>query len=374
MTHGVGRRAVLLTNGPGELWGWVRPMAAELTGRGWEVALRILPCQFASGAEGRVASSLGLAEVSGAESALSTARAMIRPGLPRPDAVIQLGGDLMWGRMLAWSCRVPLFCYSYGGKRGMDRCAAVYTAFPAMVASIERTGATPVVVGDLTAELAAPPSRPPVTGGPKVAFFPGSRRGIREYAIPLIESTAAALRELFPSLEARLVLSPFSEGEDMGELRASGLSPVSGGSAESLDGLDFAVTQPGTNTLELMHRSVPFLVAIPFSSLRHVPLPGVAGLAAHLPLVGPLLREAALKAKGRRIGFTAWPNRLAGRAVVEEISGDITPEDIALRVAEHLGDGARLAGIRAALAQISASAPSGAAARIADHIEGVLST
>ncbi len=43
------RKIVLLTNGPGELWGWVRPFAAELLRRCWDVSLRILPCQFASG-------------------------------------------------------------------------------------------------------------------------------------------------------------------------------------------------------------------------------------------------------------------------------------------------------------------------------------
>jgi hypothetical protein len=46
---------------------------------------------------------------------------------------------------------------------------------------------------------------------------------------------------------------------------------VRGGSKESLRGVDFAVTQPGTNTLELMHCSVPFLAPfrfLPFAIFR----------------------------------------------------------------------------------------------------------
>ncbi|MDI9371001.1 MAG: cdisaccharide synthetase [Synergistota bacterium] len=371
MTRPGARRVVLLANGPGELWGWVRPLAAELTGRGWDVSLRILPCQFASGEEASVASSLRLSDVSGPESALSTALALSRRGKGEPpDAVIQLGGDLMWGRMLARSSRAPLFCYTYGAKRGLSRCAAVYTAVPARAESIERHGAAPVLVGDLAAEGLARPSRREGAGGPTVAFFPGSRREIFKYAVPLMERTAASLKELIPSLDARMVLSPFSGDEP----NVEGLAPVRGGESGSLDGVDFAVTQPGTNTLELTHLSIPFLVAIPFSSLRHAPLSGLAGLVSRLPVAGLLLKEAALRAKGKRLGFTAWPNRLAGRPVVDEISGDITPEDIALRVAEHLHDEARMARAREELSRISASAPSGAAARMANQIEGALST
>lgn len=367
------RRVVLLTNGPGELWGWVRPLAAELGGRGWRVSLRLLPCQFASGAEGRAAASLGLS-AKGPESAPATALALwrARRGEP-PDAVLQLGGDLMWGRMLAHN-RAPLFCYSYGGKRGLEACAAVYTAFPAMARAMTRQGVSPVVAGDLAADLIPTPtiegretSKPPC-----VAFFPGSRPGIRDYAIPLIERTVSALRELVPSLEARVLLSPFDGEEDADRLRTFGLAPASGGLPGSLDGVDFAVTQPGTNTLELMHRAVPFLVAVPFSSLVHVPLPGLAGALSRLPLVGAVLRAAALRSRWRSTGFTAWPNRLAGRQVVDEMIGDVTPGDIAARVAEHLGDRASLAETRRSLSLISSEAPRGAAARMADHIERIL--
>lgn len=369
------RRVVLLTNGPGELWGWVRPLAAELGGRGWRVSLRLLPCQFASGAEGRAAASLGLS-ASGPESAHATALALWRErrGEP-PDAVVQLGGDLMWGRMLSRR-RAPLFCYSYGAKRGLEACAAVYTAFPAMARAMTRQGVSPVVAGDLAADL-IPTSVPTIEGrgpskAPCVAFFPGSRPGIRDYAIPLIERTASTLRELVPSLEARVLLSPFDGEEDGERLRALGLAPSPGGLPGSLDGVDFAVTQPGTNTLELMHRAVPFLVAVPFSSLRHVPLPGLAGALSRLPLVGAALRAAALRSRWRSTGFTAWPNRLAGRQVVDEMIGDVTPGDIAARVAEHLGDPVRLAETRRSLSLISSEAPRGAAARMADHIERTL--
>jgi lipid-A-disaccharide synthase len=147
---------------------------------------------------------------------------------------------------------------------------------------------------------------------------------------------------------------------------------VRGGSKESLRGVDFAVTQPGTNTLELMHCSVPFLVAVPFSSLRHIPLPGIAGALAKIPLFGPALREAALKSKGRRTGFLAWPNRLAGREVIDEMIGEISAGDVAGRVEKRLLDEEYLARTKKSLAALSSSAPRNAAAFMADHIERML--
>ena len=385
------RHAVLLTNGPGELWGWVRPFAAELLHRRWDVSLRILPCQFASGEERRIALSLGIPDVSGPESSFRTAISLRNfgkggNGAP-PDAVVQLGGDLLWGRMLAASARAPLFCYSYGRKNGMERCTAFFTAYREMAESIassgegqalQRTGRI-LVAGDLAAELPdasvrAPDREDDIAGeGPRVAFFPGSREHIREYAVPLIRETAAELRESFPSLDARIILSPFaSPGEEEAFHRSGDLTPVRGGSKESLRGVDFAVTQPGTNTLELMHCSVPFLVAVPFSSLRHIPLPGVAGALAKIPLVGPALREAVLKAKGRRTGFLAWPNRLAGREVVDEMIGEISARDVAGRVEKRLLDEEYLSRTKKTLAALSSSAPRNAAAFMADHIERML--
>ena len=53
------KRVTVLANGPGELWGWARPVVKELKRDGHEVDLVLLPCQFASGAEERISSFLG---------------------------------------------------------------------------------------------------------------------------------------------------------------------------------------------------------------------------------------------------------------------------------------------------------------------------
>lgn len=69
------------------------------------------------------------------------------------------------------------------------------------------------------------------------------------------------------------------------------------------------------------------------------------------------------------MGLLAWPNRIAGRMLAEEFLGDFSPETAAEAVVPWLKDRSRRDALRAALLEVAGSAPSGAAAAIADEIE-----
>lgn len=113
-----------------------------------------------------------------------------------------------------------------------------------------------------------------------------------------------------------------------------------------MDGADLAVTQPGTNTLELMHRAVPALVAVPFSFIGKIPLSGLAGMALSLP-GGAALKEVVLRRKAaRREGYLAWPNRIAGMEVFPELVGDVSPSQLAAEIDRLLDDRRHLARTR----------------------------
>ncbi|MBQ3448033.1 MAG: cdisaccharide synthetase, partial [Synergistaceae bacterium] len=120
-------RITILTNGPGELWGWVRPVAAELRKRGHSISLWILPCQFASGHEREAASLLGVDKLEGPASA---ARIWQDISYENTDRVIQLGGDIQFGLKLSTSANAPLTCYSYGPRKAIDG-VKILTAYPA---------------------------------------------------------------------------------------------------------------------------------------------------------------------------------------------------------------------------------------------------
>jgi hypothetical protein len=76
---------------------------------------------------------------------------------------------------------------------------------------------------------------------------------------------------------------------------------------------------------------------------------GWLGLLARLPILRRLLGVALTAWRMRHRGFLAWPNISAGRLVVPERVGAITPEGIASEAADWLAQPARLEGVRADL-------------------------
>ena len=115
----------ILTNGPGELWGWARPVAMELRKRGHSVSLWLLPCQFASGHEREAASLLGVDKLEGPAGAARIWRDMNNE---RTDYVVQLGGDMIFGMHLSKTANVPLACYTYGARK-IPTGAKILTAY-----------------------------------------------------------------------------------------------------------------------------------------------------------------------------------------------------------------------------------------------------
>jgi lipid A disaccharide synthetase len=73
---------------------------------------------------------------------------------------------------------------------------------------------------------------------------------------------------------------------------------------------------------------------------------GGVGLVARLPGMRRLLGVALTAWRMRHRGFLAWPNISAGRLVVPERVGAITPDQISAEAADWLAHPDRLAGVR----------------------------
>ena len=363
-------RVSILTNGPGELWGWARPVITELRLRGHSVSLWLLPCPFASGREREAASMLGADKLEGPNGAAWTWRAL---GVERTDCVLQLGGDLMFGTRLARSSGAPLFAYSYGAKKGMDRVQAAFTAYPS--AAREIPGAR--LIGDLVrdalemdacASSASSWDWPEDPGSPRLLLLPGSRPAIRVMALGWLAAVVAALEPEFPRLRVRTLFAPLVPDSEFADWRGAGLEPVRAGAGIAMRGADYALTQPGTNTLEMMHCGLPGLAVAPLAFLEHIPVAGLRGAAASLPFVGKRIRRAAVeRVLKRHNGFISLPNRIAGRPLMDELYGDVTPQETARRVAAALRDPEGRERTRAAF--LALSMEPGAAARLCDALE-----
>ena len=132
-----------------------------------------------------------------------------------------------------------------------------------------------------------------------------------------------------------------------------------------------ALTTVGANTAELGALGVPMIVIVPTQHLEVMQAwDGGIGLLARLPglrrLIGVLLTLWRL----RHNGLMAWPNIRAGRRVVPERVGDITPEQIAEEASGWLASPERLQGQREDLQSLRGEA--GAVSALAEEVRELL--
>jgi lipid-A-disaccharide synthase len=349
----------------------------ELRKREHSVSLWLLPCQFASGAERTVASRLGVDKLEGPSGSAWTWRAL---GQEKTDCVLQLGGDLLFGRRIAQRSGAPLICYAYGFKKGMEH-AQVFTAYPSMAAGIngnsKAVSARPI--GDLvkdslsleTGTFAWDGEGDAKSDGRRLLLFPGSRPAVRRLSLGWLSVVVERLRSSIPEVRIGTLFSPFAPESEFSSWADAGLNPIRAGAGAVMKGADYALTQPGTNTLEMMHCGLPALVAVPLNFLKVIPVGGLSGIASRLPSIGLFIKERGIRRNLKRYnGFISWPNRIANRALLDEAIGEVTPEEVAVRVAQSLKDPEKLLRVRHGL--LALSGEGGAAFRLCNAVEEAL--
>lgn len=362
-------RITILTNGPGELWGWVRPVAMEFRKRGHSVSLWILPCQFASGHERRAASLLAVDKLEGPAGA-----SKIWHDLPfeKTDSVIQLGGDIMFGQRLAKSANIPLTWYTYAPKKINFPGIRTLTAYKKQAGNLENVQ----VIGDLVKDALQMDLNeseikkwnwPKDDNSPRLLILPGSRPMIRAAVLEWVCEVRKFLRFKIPNIRIRALFSRFIPESELEIWQKAGLNPVISNAGVAMRESDYALTQPGTNTFEMMHCGLPGLVIAPEKFLRFVPLSGVLGILANLPILGRKLRKlGALRVIKRWNGVISLPNRIADSKILREMYGDITPKDVAGTIFEDITNQEMLKSTRDELLKLSGQ--SGAASRLCDLV------
>lgn len=388
---------MLVSNGPGELSTWVRPLAERLHAmqplrpRSQEssggLQLVLVPCPNATGQEHEVARSWGLFE------RVIPARRfwwlLLRPrrhGVwPRQGVVVFLGGDQFWTVLL--SARLGYRHLTYAEwvarwPRWNDRVALMGSAASSRLTPRWRGRAE--VVGDLMADLPeqARLSGPLAQGVPWVALLPGSKRAKLQVGVPFLLATADRLARLRPDVRFLLPVAPTTSPREI-EAYGSGSNPLApsylsgepqledSGSGElllrtpagtpihletghpahgPLSQCALALTTVGANTAELGALGLPMIVLVPTQHLHVMQAwDGGLGILARLPVLRRLLGVALTAWRMRHRGFLAWPNISAGRLVVPERVGAITPEEIAAEAADWLAQPTRLEEVRADL-------------------------
>jgi hypothetical protein len=347
----------------------------------------LVPCPNATGQEHEVARSWGLFE------RVVPARRfwwlLLRPRRhgfwPRQGVVVFLGGDQFWTVLLSARLRYRHLTYAEWvarWPRWNDRVALMGAAAASRLTPRWRGRAE--VVGDLMADLPdqARQSEPLASGGAWVALLPGSKRAKLQVGVPFLLATADRLAHLQPNVRFLLPVAPttsprellaygshtnplapsYLSGEPQLEHSVSGAwllrtpagTPIqleTGHPAHGpLSQCALALTTVGANTAELGALGVPMIVLVPTQHLHLMQAwDGGLGILARLPLLRRLLGVALTAWRMRHRGFLAWPNISAGRPVVPERVGAITPEEIAAEAADWLAQPGRLEGVRADL-------------------------
>ena len=362
-------RITILTNGPGELWGWVRPVASELRKRGHSISLWLLPCPFSSGHEREAASLLGVDKLEGPSSASVTWREAANE---HTDRIIQLGGDVSFGERMSKFSDAPLTVYSYRHRKDIPG-ARLLTGYTEQV-NIPSVSA----VGDLVKDSVNMDITPSAItswnwhydpSSPRILFLPGSRPKIRAAVIPWLCELRDRITRLIPGARIRSLFPQFMPEAEMKQWQKAGLNPARAGAGPAMREADFAVTQPGTNNFEMMHTGLPGIVTAPEKFLELMPVSGIAGFFVGLPIIGrKIRRRALLHTVSKWGGYVSLPNRTFQRDILTEMWGDVTPGLIANKALECFSQPGILTAMKEELMKFSGD--SGAACRVCDIATG----
>ena len=391
----------LVSNSPGEVTTFLRPVAAELHRRrpDWRSEIALVPCPYATGAEAEVVRGWQLADQ--VLTPWQTTLHWLRGRPSTPGAVCFLGGDPWHALLLKKRFGVPAIAYfpekhSWEDSRWLGGFDHVVLGYPA---EAQNRGPRYHSLGDLRVDAvrARLEGLPEPSGDTQtLAIFPGSRwlhlkasMGPFQHVVDLLHQQNPRRRFLLsvspfvkPAQLADAASNPFSLGLARGRGRVEGdlLFTEGGATIELVWGdpyavitqCDLALSLPGTNTAELAIAGKPTVV--PLS--RRVPVGG-GGLLGLLDgkalqrLPGLTRLKTHLKdRKFNKLKLLALPNQLAGRQVMPEffVRDDMSDLfDFLSQLLENAAERRRIGEDARAV-----MGPPGAAARFVDLLEEIV--
>jgi len=374
---------IIFSNGPGEVSTWVLPVIDAVQKRSdladhYRVILIIHPCQFGSGTEHRVAKHFP-----GIEYVIMPCeyvRILIfgmkkKYDFNKEGLIFSLGGDLMHPVLFRRRIKGRHTLYAYTNNTGWEKHYEKIFVRNEYVKNKFLQRNVParkiIMTGDLVySSLKLLNKRHEVrkfAGLLKdermIAFMPGSREFEVKYMVPVFLKVIDDLTRKVQGLKSFILKSPYisydlfkkalsyggkiKEAESIpGTLKQSsngcGYSvEYSGGQTVRIldggldywgNGIDFAVTLPGTNTIQLAYRKIPALVVAPMNKPEVIPVEGAIGLLKWVPWIGKFILKKAAVHYSKKFLFASLPNIYSNEEVLPELFGVIRTEDITEKV------------------------------------------
>ncbi|MEB3221969.1 MAG: hypothetical protein VKS61_07805 [Candidatus Sericytochromatia bacterium] len=395
---------LIVSNGPGELASWVKPVV-----RAWRrrhpdqaVGVALVWCPYASGEEARAVGRWPEPPLVARPGQTARWLATARPpaGFTPADrgVVLHLGGDQLWAVALGARLGWPVAVYTETTGRWTSRVAGFLCADEAVARRVRAAGAAPdavTLIGNLMVDAVT-------AAGPRreleatVGLLPGSKPFKVQWVTPLFLRVADLIRQRRPDTRFLLPLAPTVPLSDLVAAAADAKrAGVTGGVTAQLvehagepalrteagtlvrveatadprfacRDLTVALTLPGTNTAELAVLGVPMVVALPLHRPEVIPVDGLLGRVGDTPLLGAWLKRRMAAELLRHRPLMALPNQRLGRAATPELMGAFPPEELADLVLEVLTDPGRRQAITRDLK--GAMGDAGAATRLVEAL------
>lgn len=406
LKHQAAIDVLILSNGPGELATWVRPVVQELRQQlGYNrdhlrISVVLSPCPNASGREAEIARSYPEVDrVQGPAAFLNFllwGKTAENWDWRDRGVVLFLGGDQFFAVVISRRLGYRSVIYAEWEARWLhwvDRVAVMNTQVLAKIPPPYRAKCT--VVGDLMADVGEVGGTSTATlsqqTGIKIGLLPGSKAAKLAIGVPLCLAIAQHLYNHRPEIQFFMPVAPALAVETLARFADPTQNPAiakfgnvtatlltSGPNAPALQtpaGLivpldttfpayahltqcTLCLTTIGANTAELGALGVPMLVLLPTQQLDAMRAwDGLPGILANLPGVGSLFAKAvnwlALRQlQGPQRRLLAWPNIWAGAEIVPELVGPLQPEAVATQVLALLKQPDQLAQMRERLRQV----------------------
>ena len=288
----------IFTNSPGEVFSWVKPLVNRLhtVFNTAEIYIFLTPCQFATGEEVRVCQTFdGIRAVFPPKNTVST----LLFNQPFASGVVfHMGGDPMHAKRFSKKTNSKLVGYfetDYQDKR-FD-----YLFFKQPNRDLMSVGLSPL----------------PLNVRDGIVLLPGSRAEHVELALPKMVEITLGL----PGVT--VMLSPFTSDFLMKKYHMlyPNLNFQRLTDSNDLAPFKYALTIPGTNTMQLAILKVPYMMIFPTDDSRILRLTGLVGLCLFIPILGRILKFLILNVGVKIKRFYSLPNILLKSMVCPEIVG-----------------------------------------------------
>lgn len=409
---------VILSNGPGEVATWVRPVVQYVSQKlaknhlQCRISVLLSPCPHSTGQEAAIA--LSYAEVDRVLppedfwTFVLWGKIKTHWHWHKQGIVVFLGGDQFLTLAIAKRLGYSSLVYAEWNARWyrfIDRFAVMNQAVIDQVPRSYHHKFT--VVGDLmidsTSAMENAVSLIKEPQFPLVGLLVGSKPAKLAQGVPLCLAIAEKLQQQLPQIEFIIPVAPTLNLSTLAQYANAQYNPlveVFGNVAGELFPSDHPDTPPylvtsgntkiklithfpayqdllkcqiclttvGANTAELASLGIPMIVLLPTQQLDAMrSWDGLPGILANLPGVGRLLAKLINWIVLKQGRLFAWPNIWAGTEIVPELVGHLQADNVANLVQDYLSQPSKLQSMQAQL--LAVRGKTGAARQIADIIE-----